>query len=486
MPVAPRHRGLTEFTGLLGLIATLWFSAAPTPAQPPPPPPPMLWMAAGGAIGETADLRIEEPAAINAVYALAMSAAMNSAYLPFQLGPPIALVAAGQLDSQGKARVRIALPYRSSLIGTVVHLQAATISGSSMQLTPALTWAAASPNTRSFVRAVPAPQSVSRATVESLADGRFLFSGGLTGSWPQLPTATDSLRIYDPLLNRFQTAGKLTTARFDHVARRLGDGTILIAGGADFATSTTAELYDPRLSRVIPVGSMPYRLLTNPAIANVTDPRTGNEYVLIAGGGSAYMPEARAMLYDVHARTFTQLPNMTGKRTDAAVVSLPGTGAALLIGGADGLGHHLDTMELFEISTRRFYPWGQIVGPRALPGAIALSSRHVLVTGGFDSATYVLSDVQVIDAFARRSVLLPLRLVVPRGGHRIVARAPGTYLHVGGGSLQADADRVPERLSTSGSVPLRVINDEWPYLEFTATTGGSVLGWAGAALHYLF
>ncbi|PYJ67913.1 MAG: hypothetical protein DME76_14105, partial [Verrucomicrobia bacterium] len=42
----------------------------------------------------------------------------------------------------------------------------------------------------------------------------------------------------------FENTGSLNTGRFRHTATLLPNGTVLVAGGGDFA-STSAELYDP-------------------------------------------------------------------------------------------------------------------------------------------------------------------------------------------------------------------------------------------------
>jgi hypothetical protein len=81
-----------------------------------------------------------------------------------------------------------------------------------------------------------------------LADGRVLITGGVDSSDRILSTA----EIYDPASGKFS----LTTAafpgtnmmdqRYEHTATLLGDGQVLVAGGADSQSIlATAELYNP-------------------------------------------------------------------------------------------------------------------------------------------------------------------------------------------------------------------------------------------------
>ena len=96
-------------------------------------------------------------------------------------------------------------------------------------------------------------------------DGTFLFTGGWTGTYPTLPSPTDVVRVWDPVSSRFRTVGKLTRPRVNHVARRLGDGRVLIAGGVMTASATTAELWDPKTGLSQSLGQVPGTIWLCPA-----------------------------------------------------------------------------------------------------------------------------------------------------------------------------------------------------------------------------
>jgi hypothetical protein len=83
-----------------------------------------------------------------------------------------------------------------------------------------------------------------------LADGRVLVTGG-----DRLGTA----ELYDPATGTFSLTGSMAVPRYGHTATLLGDGTVLIAGGASRpglleAGLASAELFDPGAGAFRPVG----------------------------------------------------------------------------------------------------------------------------------------------------------------------------------------------------------------------------------------
>lgn len=73
-----------------------------------------------------------------------------------------------------------------------------------------------------------------------LADGRVLVAGGVTeSSWT--PTA----EIYDPATGQFTATGSMNSPRRDFAAALLNDGRVLVVGGNGTALPATTELYNP-------------------------------------------------------------------------------------------------------------------------------------------------------------------------------------------------------------------------------------------------
>jgi hypothetical protein len=114
-----------------------------------------------------------------------------------------------------------------------------------------------------------------------LSDGRVLIAGG----WDSDSNALASAEIYDPATGTFTAAGSMGVARAWPVAAPLADGTVLIAGGTSdtdtFAALASAEIYDPATDSFAPTGSMAVGRYQ----ASAT--RLGDGTVLVAGGGDA-------------------------------------------------------------------------------------------------------------------------------------------------------------------------------------------------------
>ena len=109
------------------------------------------------------------------------------------------------------------------------------------------------PTTGSFtsVASMGAPRGDHTATM--LNDGTVLVAGGFT-AFPFLGTTLSSAEIYLPKTETFTPTGAMAGARGRHVAVRLIDGDVLVAGGLSSCCGSlrTAELYDGPASDLIP------------------------------------------------------------------------------------------------------------------------------------------------------------------------------------------------------------------------------------------
>lgn len=112
------------------------------------------------------------------------------------------------------------------------------------------------------------------ATATTLTDGRILIVGG-TQSAVINPIALANPEIYDPVAGTWSAAGTMTQNRTAHVAVRLLNGTVLVAGGVtqdDLSGAvTSAEIYDPGTNTWTPTGSLNF-------------PSAGGAAVLLPGG----------------------------------------------------------------------------------------------------------------------------------------------------------------------------------------------------------
>ena len=111
----------------------------------------------------------------------------------------------------------------------------------------------------------------------ALADGRILFSGGISGNSASGYSSIASAEIYDPVQNAFTaTSGNMTISRAGHSSVLLNNGHVLIIGGATGSVSggandkavqlaldsevqgkmlNSAEIFDPKTGLFTPTGS---------------------------------------------------------------------------------------------------------------------------------------------------------------------------------------------------------------------------------------
>jgi hypothetical protein len=173
-----------------------------------------------------------------------------------------------------------------------------------------------------------------------LSDGRVLIAGGFgasgvaggTGGIQYNPLA--STETYDPAIGAFGATGQMSNARADHVAVRLGDGTVLVAGGLGGSTGSvsvaTAERFDPTTGRWREVGPL------SQARTGASAAMLANGRVLIAGGESV----------------------------------------------DQGVRNSLDSGELFDLTTSAWLPAGLMACPRSGLAAVTLADGSVLEVAG--------------------------------------------------------------------------------------------------------
>jgi MYXO-CTERM domain-containing protein len=159
-------------------------------------------------------------------------------------------------------------------------------------------WSATA-NTWSEQAPLPAPRAFSTATV--LADGRVLVVGGCAD--PLCATVLGGATLYDPVANTWTDTGSMSAPRAGHTATLLNDGTVLVAGGCSDAACmkvlSSVELWTD--------SGAGGQFTAAPAMAGARHHHTatllGNGEVLMAGGADStgasiptsevYLPLAR-------------------------------------------------------------------------------------------------------------------------------------------------------------------------------------------------
>jgi Galactose oxidase, central domain/Kelch motif len=248
------------------------------------------------------------------------------------------------------------------------------------------------PTTDTFVQTSPLAEARGLHTATLLPDGHVLITGGGPASWAGAGAYLATAEIYDPSTGTFSATGSMSTPREDHTATLLRDGRVLIIGGNDVGSHTTAsaEIYDPRTGAFTPTGSM----ATARGFHTATLLADGR--VLVTGGDAAAWDDsgpflASAEIYDPKTGMFTTTgPMKTGRAHHAA--TLLADGRVLITGGTPGRAGgngsgttSLTAAELFDPATGKFSLTGPMTQGRVYHTATRLADGRVLVAGGCDN-----------------------------------------------------------------------------------------------------
>jgi hypothetical protein len=263
-------------------------------------------------------------------------------------------------------------------------------------------------------------------TATTLKDGKVLVTGGITDANSN-PVAT--AEIFDPAKGTFAPTGTMATARYLHVATLLNDGRVLVSGGSDGTTQlSTAELFDPTTGSFSPAGSMLSARLQHTATL-LKDAR-----VLLAGGVDGTGAEiASAEIFDPASNAFTATGNMAYTRWGHAATVLCDLSSAtcnnqkVLVTGGDASA----TAEVFDPSTGTFTTVGSMETIRSFLTATLLPDATLLVAGGQQPDTSVLSSAELFDP-ATGNFTSAADMSSARENHTAIMLKTGAVLVTGG------------------------------------------------------
>jgi hypothetical protein len=210
-----------------------------------------------------------------------------------------------------------------------------------------------------------------------LNDGSVLIAGGSGGD-----NELASAEIYNPATAAFSLTGSLKTARYEHTATLLPTGEVLIAGGYGSAgVLASAELYNPATGTFAYTGSL------NDARFDATATLLNNGMVLIAGGGNAAGPLASAELYNPATGMFTPTGSLNTARSGAAATLL-NSGSVLIAEGYNySITGPLTSAELYNPATGAFTVTGSESRSTWLGTATLLTNGTVLFAGSVYNAS---------------------------------------------------------------------------------------------------
>lgn len=227
--------------------------------------------------------------------------------------------------------------------------------------------------------------TVARAghTATVLTGGKVLIVGGQRPN-AATPTYLNSTELFDPGTNTFAAGPALAGPRSLHVAVRLSNGDVLVAGGAAASGAlTTTELYETSTGKFRSVGVL------KAARQDAAAVELSGGKVLITGGIAGANVLQTAELYDTTSETWTfTVGNMVSPRFGHSLTLLP-LGQAFVIGGASTAAANLvvTSADYYTASTDRFSVAPSLVTGRFHFGAAPLPDTRVLVVSGATSST---------------------------------------------------------------------------------------------------
>jgi hypothetical protein len=264
------------------------------------------------------------------------------------------------------------------------------------------------------------------STATLLRDGKVLITGGASGSWCNDTCYLATAELYDPATAKFTPTGNMTTARAGTRAILLQNGDALIIGGntsSDSTPAATAELYHASTGTFSVTGTpsesatvlVPLKdgnvLALGGSGAEIYDPLSGrfapagkfstplgkfgaaplpDGSVLVAGGqvsGARGPIISSTEIFNPATKQFTAGPAMNFRRYKLMKAVVPLSDGEILIGGG------AETPEIYDPAANSF----QSVGGSKLDGycfstATQLSNGEVLLTGGYNTSTWVAVD----------------------------------------------------------------------------------------------
>jgi uncharacterized phage protein gp47/JayE len=187
-----------------------------------------------------------------------------------------------------------------------------------------------------------------------------------------------------------------TTARVGHRAAALAGsgatiGKVLISGGTAFGVVTafgyggvtgvpTAELYDPNTRKSTPVAPMSKARVHHSATA-----LSNGKVVVVGGFDGAGVPLASIEIFDSATGNWTTSAASLGTAVGYHSATLLTDGRVLICGGAGG-GGVVNKFQIYNPNTDTITAPGTLQHPRARHRAVKMPNDDVLIVGGYDAA----------------------------------------------------------------------------------------------------
>lgn len=226
-----------------------------------------------------------------------------------------------------------------------------------------------------------------------LQNGKVLIAGGeQTGVWSTIRTS----ELYDPATGTFAATGLMVSARRAFSAELLADGRVFAIGGWNGGSAhyRTSEFYNPTTGTWTRGPSMA-ALRSGLKTTTLT---TGK--ILVTGGytGSAYLSTTE--LYDPTSNTFSAGGTMATPRRYHAQASLAYAGQAIVSGGMSGTSTTATSVEVYNAVSNTFMPAGTLSQERMKHVGVAFDGGRVLFAGGQTHTVTCTNGTDISGAFS--------------------------------------------------------------------------------------
>lgn len=220
-----------------------------------------------------------------------------------------------------------------------------------------------------------------------LNDGRVLLVGGFSSA------ALATTAIFDPSTNTWTAGPSMTTARYLHTATLLRDGRVLVVGGYKYVSSTsysttpTVEIFDPATNLWTVATPIPSARRNHAATLLPDGTVLVSGGVYSASGGAATVWRSDAWIYDPGDDSWTATTSaMSTVRTDHTSTLLP-SGRVLVAGGYNGAGS-VSSVQIYDPPpVDAWIPAASMTVIRRAHSAVSLPDGTILVAGGVSTTT---------------------------------------------------------------------------------------------------
>ena len=227
------------------------------------------------------------------------------------------------------------------------------------------------------------------------------------------------------------TSGQMEAARYGQTATQLTSGQVLIGGGINSSGALNeAEIYTLTSQTFAAISPMNVaRWLHTATLLN-------DGTVLIAGGSSVSNETTlnSAEIYDPVAGTFTLLQNTLNTARVGHTASLLSNGQVLIVGGYDPTTGIISDAELYDPTAQIFIDLGNTNTPRFHHTATLLQNGQVLIAGGETDPTPsgAYNTAEIFNPLTWTFTALSVNMTTAREGHAATLLNNGQVLVTGG------------------------------------------------------